>query len=111
MRVKECKCYREAINKFLDSKMVELTAEIEREVKKVLGLNFLGLQDQYLTNTNINKILKERSGRFISAFVARNHPVAINQGDIVVLHVMDCPKLKVTRGKDTEEEYQIPINE
>ena len=78
MRVKECNCYTEALKKFVNSKMGSLTTEIETEVKKVIGRHFLGFQDQYITNVNINKILRERSGRFISAFIARNHPIIIN---------------------------------
>ncbi|MHA1143309.1 MAG: hypothetical protein ACTSRW_01090 [Candidatus Helarchaeota archaeon] len=111
MRIKECKCYREALSRFLDTKMASLTAELETEVKKVLGLNFLGLQDQYLTNTNINKILKERSGRFISAFIAKNNPVIIKEENRVVLHVAGCDLIKEKTRETREEEYQVPINE
>lgn len=113
MKVKECTCYRTALKRFLDDKMSQLTVDVEAEVKKVLGLNFLGLQNQFITNESINKILKERSGRFISAFIALNNPVSIAEGDRVILHIPTCPKLKPQADVETEEEegYQVPINE
>ena len=115
MKVKECTCYRDALSRFLDAKMKDLQVQIESEVKKVWGLHLLELQDQFLTNTNINKILKDKSGRFISAFLVLNRPIVIEEKDRVVLHVPTCSKLKPD-GKGgwvvkKEEEFQIPISE
>ena len=80
MKVKECECYKTAMRKFLDKRLGELESEIQEEVKKVLGLNFLGMTTQMFTDSRIRDIFKAKSGKFISAFILFNNPISVFDG-------------------------------
>jgi len=116
MKVKECECYKNAMNEFLDKRMIALRNEIENEVKKVLGLNFLGMINEYLSNSRIMDILKNKSRRFISAFILLKKPIVEKKDDLNILHIKGCPKLKNIEEKKVssfevdEEGFQIPID-
>lgn len=93
MKVKECSCYKSAMNKFLEKRLRELETEIQEEVKKVLGLNFLGMTNQMFTDSRIRDIFQKKSGKFISTFILLNNPIVKFDGSRHVLHVQGCPKL------------------
>lgn len=93
MKVKECSCYRNVMKSFLDKRMHTLEMEIQDEVKKVLGLNFLGMTTQIFTDQRIRDIFKDKSGRFISSFILLHKPITRFDGKRYILHVEGCPKI------------------
>jgi len=116
MKVKECECYRNAMNAFLEKRMLSLKNDIESEVKKVLGLNYLGMITDYLSNTRIMDIFKNKLGRIISTFILLKKPVIEKKNDLNILHIEGCPKLDSVKTEqvmyqDSEEEgFNIPID-
>ncbi|MHA1784867.1 MAG: hypothetical protein ACTSVY_14955 [Candidatus Helarchaeota archaeon] len=125
MKVKECSCYKKAMAKFLDKRLSELETEIQEEIKKVLGLNFLGMTSQMFTDARIRDIFKEKSSKFISTFILFNKPIVKFDAERnrYILHVSGCSKIDeippiVTEVKkqdvkktsdDDEKTYFIPI--
>ena len=105
MKVKECECYKTAMEKFLNKRLRELEVEIQEEVKKVLGLNFLGMTSQMFTDSRIRDIFKAKSGKFISTFILFNNPISVFDGRRHVLHVQGCPRL---RGPTIKQEEKKP---
>ena len=116
MKVKECECYKSAMKEFLGKRMTPLKNEIENEVKKVLGLNFLGMITDYLSNSKIMDIFSERTARLISTFILLKKPVVEKKADINILHIQGCPKLKfideskIEYSESEEEGVNIPID-
>ena len=116
MKVKECECYKSAMKDFLGKRMTPLKNEIENEVKKVLGLNFLGMITDYLSNSKIMDIFSEKTARLISTFILLKKPVVEKRDDLNILHISGCPKLKLVdedkiEYSDSEEEgVNIPID-
>ncbi|MHA1300936.1 MAG: hypothetical protein ACTSO9_16070 [Candidatus Helarchaeota archaeon] len=116
MKVKECECYRNAMNAFLEKRMLSLKNDIESEVKKVLGLNFLGMITDYLSNTRITDIFRNKLGRIISTFILLKKPVIEKKNDLNILHIEGCTKLDRVKTEqiiypDYEEEgFNIPID-
>ncbi|NHI93096.1 MAG: hypothetical protein EAX96_11385 [Candidatus Lokiarchaeota archaeon] len=111
MKVKECSCYKEAMNKFLDKRLSELEVEIQEEVKKVLGLNFLGMTTQIFTDSRIRDIFRQKSGKFISTFILFNNPVVKFDGTKHVLHVQGCPELEEISIVKEENRIEAPSDE
>ena len=116
MKVKECDCFKTAMKDFLDKKMLVLRNDIENEVKKVLGLNFLGMITDYFSNARIMKIFREKLSRVISTFILLKKPIIKRKDELYILHINGCPKLEtvkeeqVTYGEIEEEGFNIPID-
>ena len=96
--------------------MLSLRIDIENEVKKVLGLNFLGMITDYLSNAKIMEIFRTKSGRLISTFILLKKPVIEKKNDLNILHIKGCPKLeaiteeKIVESEIEEEGVDIPID-
>ena len=116
MKVQECDCYKSAMKEFLDKRMVNLRNDIENEGKKVLGMNFLGMITDYLSNAKIMEIFKMKSGRLISTFILLKKPVIEKKNNLNILHIQGCSKLeikieeKVLESEIDEEGVDIPID-
>ncbi|MFX1452202.1 MAG: hypothetical protein ACFFCM_15300 [Promethearchaeota archaeon] len=115
MKVKECDCYKSAMKDFLDKRMLNLRNDIENEVKKVLGMNFLGMITDYFSNTKIMEIFKIKCGRLISTFILLKKPIIEKKNDLHILHIKGCPKIgvieeKVLESEINEEGVDIPID-
>lgn len=107
MKVRECECYRKAMKSFIDKRLSKFEMEIQEEVKKVLGLNFLGMTTQIFTDQRIRDIFKDKSARFISSFILFNKPITRFDGERHVLHVAGCPKIDIISDGDA---IDIPID-
>lgn len=96
--------------------MLNLRNDIENEVKKVLGLNFLGMITDYLSNTKIIEIFKIKTSRLISTFILLKKPIIEKKNDLNILHIKGCTKLeatteeKVIESEIDEEGVDIPID-
>ena len=116
MKVKECECYKSAMKDFLGKRMTPLKNDIETEVKKVLGLNYLGMITDYLSNSKILGIFEEKLARLISTFILLKDPIVETVDDVNILHIKGCSKIKEIDSKKTdyseheEEGVDIPID-
>jgi len=115
MKVRECSCYKKAMKSFVDKRLHTLETDIQNEVKKVLGLNFLGMTTQIFTDQRIRDIFKDKSARFISSFVVLNKPITRFDGERHILHVEGCPKIDVVsvdidKEKSNNDAINIPID-